>query len=280
MAVPLRLALFTAVLAAAFGAAALVGAAVDPSGAEEDAPSHAAEPEGGHAAAPASGDAALPGLSAAQDGLRLEVDDVRRAAGRRSPVRFRVLGDDGRPVRRFDLAHEKRMHLIVVRRDLTGFQHLHPEMAADGTWEATADLGDAGTYRLYADFTIGGEQHTLGADVQVGGDFVPVALPAMLPVASAGDGIEVRLHRRGGELDFSVTRDGRPVDDRLQPYLGAKGHLVALRVADLAYLHTHPHGDELAFETELPTAGAYRVWVQFRLDGAVRTAAFTIQVAS
>ena len=31
-------------------------------------------------------------------------------------------------VRDFDVTHEKRMHLILARRDLTGFQHLHPEL--------------------------------------------------------------------------------------------------------------------------------------------------------
>ena len=32
----------------------------------------------------------------------------------------------------------------------------------------------------------------------------------------------------------------------MEPYLGAKGHLVALREGDLAYLHIHPEGGELA----------------------------------
>ena len=40
-------------------------------------------------------------------------------------------------------------------------------------------------------------------------------------------------------LTLTVTKDGQPVTD-LQPYLGAYGHLVALRAGDLAYLHVHP----------------------------------------
>ena len=40
-------------------------------------------------------------------------------------------------------------------------------------------------------------------------------------------------------LGFAVRRDGRPVED-LQPHLEARGHLVALRAGDLAYLHVHP----------------------------------------
>ena len=45
------------------------------------------------------------------------------------------------------------MHLIVVRRDGTGFQHLHPELGADGTWRAPIALDDAGAYRVFADFS-------------------------------------------------------------------------------------------------------------------------------
>ena len=55
---------------------------------------------------------------------------------------------------------------------------------------------------------------------------------------------------------------------------------MTLRVGDLAYLHTHPEGDRLAFDVALPSPGAYRLWVQFRLDGVVRTAAFTQEVSS
>ncbi|WP_433370648.1 hypothetical protein [Streptosporangium sp. CA-115845] len=37
------------------------------------------------------------------------------------------------------------------------------------------------------------------------------------------------------ELTISIARDGEPVTT-LEPYLGAFGHLVALREGDLAYL--------------------------------------------
>ena len=84
-------------------------------------------------------------------------------------------------------------------------------------------------------------------------------------------------------LAFTVTRGGRPVT--LQPYLGARGHLVALRSTDLAYLHVHPteagtSGGGVRFATEFPTTGRYRLFVQFKHDGRVRTAAFTTNVAN
>ena len=56
-------------------------------------------------------------------------------------------------MRDFDVEHTKRMHLIVVRRDMTGFQHLHPTQAPDGTWSVPLTLRDAGSYRVFADFS-------------------------------------------------------------------------------------------------------------------------------
>src|SRR5262249_19162108 len=91
------------------------------------------------------------------------------------------------------------------------------------------------------------------------------------------DGLRVALARRAGALDFTVTRDGRPVD--LQDYLGAKGHLVALRQGDLAFLHVHPDENRLKFMATFPTAGTYRLFLQFKTaDGRLHTAAFTQQV--
>ncbi len=84
-----------------------------------------------------------------------------------------------------------------------------------------------------------------------------------------------------------MAKDGEPVAD-LQPYLGAYGHLVALRQGDLAYLHVHPDGEpgdgttksgpEITFNSEAPSAGTYRLFLDFRHGGVVRTAEFTVVV--
>jgi hypothetical protein len=172
------------------------------------------------------------------------------------------------------------MHLIVVRRDFSGFQHLHPAMSAGGTWEIPLTLTEPGAYRVFADFVTEGKKLTLATDVFVPGDFQPRPLAPIARTADAGDGYTVELTGRpvAGEesrLDVVVRRNGRTVHD-LQPYLGALGHLVALRDGDLAYLHVHPDEERLSFDAEFPTPGAYRLFLQFRHDGEVRTAAFTV----
>ncbi len=57
----------------------------------------------------------------------------------RAELSFSIVGADGRPVREFETEHEKRMHVIVVRRDGQGFQHVHPALGEDGVWRVPAD---------------------------------------------------------------------------------------------------------------------------------------------
>lgn len=307
-----RLLGFAVVLALVFAAAALAGAAVGPDPqipaaheAAREAPTrapvrsaeHDARGGGGHTEpAPAAGaarptaepagapEAAPPGLAVAAGGYRLGPERTRFARGTHT-VRFRILDAEGAPVTRFEVAHTKRLHLIVVRRDLARFVHRHPTMAADGTWSVRLRLPKGGTYRLFADFTREGRQRTLGTDLQVGGSFAPVALPAVSTEAVSDGGLRVTLRSERltaglkTPLRFEVRDGSRLVDSELEPHLGARGHLVALRAGDLAYLHTHPDADALRFASAWPTPGRYRLWVQFRYRGRIHTAAFTQEVS-
>jgi hypothetical protein len=252
-----RLAGFAAVLVLVFAGATVAGGAVD---VDRAAP----PPREGHGMEMAADP--IRGLAVSERGLTLE----QRYDGRE--LRFRIADRAGRTVRDFDVEHTKRMHLIVVRRDMTGFQHLHPRQDADGSWSVPLTLREPGAYRVFADFSVGGAPGTLATDLAVDGDVRTTPLPA--PATSVRtDGLEVTM---GAGLRFTVTRGGRPV--RLEDYLGAKGHLVALREGDLAFLHVHPDARSLRFEATFPTAGRYRLFLQFQVDGRVHTAAFTQEV--
>ena len=287
-----------AALAFVFGSSVLAAELVDGSStgggghgemAAPAAPSHGEEAAAGHAADGAGASAPVRGLAASAGGLTLALQRSELPRGVPSTLRFRIEDDAGQPVRDFAVEHDKRMHLIVVRRDLTGFQHLHPTMSASGTWSARLTLPAAGRYRVFADFKHGDRNETLAGDVNAGGAFDPVALPAQADRATTAGGYAVAIDagrpRAGREADvsFTVTRGGRPV--AVQPYLGAQGHLVALRASDLAYLHVHPTESaatapgRVRFATEFATAGRYRLFLQFKHEGRVRTAAFTVAVA-
>jgi hypothetical protein len=274
-----RVALFAGLLVVVFAGANLAGAAVDPDVDREAADAHSSDREGdAHATA---GRPDVKGLAQAEDGLRLVVDDPRRVTQSGRLV-FKIVDEDGATVRDFDVEHDRRMHLIVVRRDLSGFQHLHPKQTADGAWEVPLELAEAGSYRLFADFSTDGSAHTLGIDLNVDGPFEARPLPPATTTAVTESGYEVRLAEAGDEVRFTVFKDGARVRE-IEPYLGARGHLVALRQGDLAFLHVHPEsqaavGADIRFAVEYPSEGAYRLFLQFKVDGRVHTAAFTREV--
>jgi hypothetical protein len=274
----LKLVAFAAALALLLSVGLAAGAIVDP-------PNRGLAPEA-HDHMSGHMEMTPGGLAIADDRFRLEVAPARFSVGSPTELRFAIKDNDGRTLRDFDVEQARRLHLIVVRQDLTGYQHVHPVMAPDGTWSIPLTLSAPGPYRLYADFTTHGERHTLGFAVLVSGAFVAAPLPAPEPYAlSDGNLVTVQSAQADEEARLVLTvRDrvtGRPVDD-LQPYLGALGHLVALRQGDLAYLHVHPdlqasdarHG-RIVFNVAFPSAGMYRLFLQFRRDGAVHTAAFT-----
>jgi hypothetical protein len=285
-----KIAAFVAGLAVVFAVAIWVGTAVGPEGGAEvrQGPAH----EDTHAAHDAGAPEPMGGLASVQDGYTLDLAQDRVNAAKDVPLQFRILDSTGAPVTRYVESHEKLLHLIVVRNDLAGFQHVHPVLDSDGTLRVPIDLSRAGDYRVFADFTRGaGKSVTLGANLHVGGEYVPQPLP---PVAATSvvDGYTVALSgtpkaNEPSMLTLTVSRNGKPVTD-LQPYLGAYGHLVALRAPDLAYLHVHPMGEPgdgvtpagpgIGFHATFPTAGDYRLFLDFRHAGVVRTAAFTVSV--
>ena len=285
-----RVSLFAGLLVLVFAAAALAGSAIDPDpDRDEGTSAHSKEgaeagEDGGHSTAhaePAKGPAQAKGLAQAQDGLRLVLDQPEDLATSQQ-LAFRIVRANGETVSNFDVKHDRRMHLIVVRRDLSGFQHLHPKQTADGGWRVPLRLADAGSYRVFADFSTGGESRTLGGDLHVDGSFVARELPHPASTTRTESGYEVRLHEKGDEVLFTVFKDGRRIED-IEPYLGARGHLVALREGDLAFLHVHPEsrastGSDIRFAVEYPSKGRYRLFLQFKVDGKVHTAAFTREV--
>ncbi|WP_082392771.1 hypothetical protein [Nocardia arizonensis] len=284
---PLKFAGFALGLAAVFGIALATGALLGPEPSEPVAHEEHTAGAGGANEMPG-------GLMAADRGYTLQLENSIAAAAPDAALPFRILDAQGAPLTRYVTEHEKDLHLIVVRRDMVGFQHVHPVLDDSGRWTSTVDLTRAGDYRVFADFVPqGGSNLILGADLRVAGQYDVRALPAPAAVATVGD-YTVTLDGaltagRTAQLTLSVRRDGRPVTD-LQPYLGAYGHLVALRAADLAYLHVHPQGHPgdgvtpagpgITFAATAPSAGDYRLFMDFRHQGVVRTAEFTVRVAA
>lgn len=245
------------------------------------------------------------GLQISDGGYSLALEKTAIEAGARTELKFSIKGEHDRNLTSYEREHEKELHFIVASRDLTVFRHLHPERAADGVWSIPVELPKAGDYRVFADFTPGGaaegsaaeegDAHgegghaaaatnlTLGADLAVSGPYKPSALPPVRATVEV-DGYQVAVDGaltpgKASDVKLTVSKDGEPVAN-LQPYLGAYGHLVALRAGDLAYLHVHPDGRSgatVSFGATAPSDGAYRLFFDFRHEGKVRTAAFTVR---
>lgn len=280
MSATVKLAGFAAVLLLVFGGAVAAGVAIGP---DRDG-GRDADTMGGHGGGQEEGPDPVRGLAVSEGGLKLALQESELRGGRPAELAFSILDADGRPVSDFGVEHEKRMHLIVVRRDGEGFRHVHPELGDDGVWRVELTVPEAGAYRVFADFVHDGEAQTLAADLTVDGEADYRPGPAPTTAASTADGYRVRLDagsmrsEREAELRFTVSRNGEAI--RTQRYLGAGGHLVALREGDLAYLHVHPegHGRAVSFTTEFPSEGRYRLYLQFKHAGRVHTAEFTQEV--
>ena len=287
---------YTLVLVAVFGAAMGIGAAVTPAATSAATSSPETESHTDMSAttsAPTADAVPLPGgLMVTENGYTLRLTDRTLPPGPQVPLRFQILGPDGAPVTGYQTEHDKDLHLIAVRRDLSHFQHVHPVLDAEGTWSVPVDLSAAGEYRVFAGFTPTGHDGglVLGADLAVPGTYEPVPLPEPVTVVEVVDGYQVTLAGdlvpgQASELTLTVSRDGVPVTD-LEPYLAAYGHLVALRAGDLAYLHVHPAGAPgdgvtpagpgITFYATAPSNGDYRLFLDFRHAEVVRTAEFTV----
>lgn len=238
-------------------------------------------------------DSEVGGLAVSSGGYTLVPELTVLPADAAVPFSFRIDGPGGRPVTDFAVLHERRMHLLVVRRDLTGYQHLHPSMASDGTWRVDLTLPAAGVWRAYADFAVRGAAGAptavkLGVDLTVPGRFAPEAIPEASRESSVG-GYTVRYEGtpRVGlaqPLVFRVTGEagGAAPAPVFEPYLGAYGHLVMIREGDLGYVHVHPdtqlYRGASKFWLIAPGPGRYRLFLDFQIAGQVHTATFTVQV--
>ncbi|BBH20287.1 hypothetical protein Back11_16320 [Paenibacillus baekrokdamisoli] len=199
---------------------------------------------------------------------------------------------DGMPIEKFDRQHEKLMHFIIVSKDLSFFNHIHPDYKGKGEFTVTTQFPSAGEFELIADIVptgVGAMSKKKWVTIQ---GSVP-AQQAIIPDTSLTktvDGKEVTLsfdHLMAGmelNLTFNMkdaqTKD--PVTD-LEPFLGAVGHVVILNQDAGEYLHVHPleekaSGPDAKFMATFPHSGIFKIWGQFKQNGKVFTVPFVVKV--
>ncbi len=207
-------------------------------------------------------------------------------------IAIQIQDNTGKPIENFEISHEKKMHLIVVSKDLSFFNHIHPEYKEKGKFEITTQFPTGGDYKLISDFIpAGGSAKTESQWITVKGD-IPKQSPLQpeTKLTKVVEGTHVTLSidqlQAGKEItmtfNFRDAKSGQPVTN-LQPYLGAAGHVVILSANAEKYIHNHPleekaTGPDAKFGTSFPTSGVYKLWGQFQREGKVFVVPFVVNV--
>ena len=224
--------------------------------------------------------------------LMVQTNPNQAVAGKPTTLKLMIHGADGKVVNTFEVVHEQKLHLIVVRDGLDQFAHIHPEVDAAGNATVSYSFPTGGNYWLYADHKPTGKgQATATAQVKVAGDIPanPVLIPNV-PGEIPGDGLrgKVAVEGASGGGEATITFDltdaaGKPVED-LQPYMGAMGHLVVLSGDGKEYVHAHPAeakpgtSSRVVFQAHIMKPGLYKGWGQFRWKDTVRVVPFVFKV--
>jgi hypothetical protein len=263
-----RLAAFALILAGSFGTAYAVG---------ERLPGATPDPESIPHTHPSGGMATPVAAGYEQRGYQLVTDNVMSAMdGMPGVAGFHLLHPDGSTVTEFDRVHEKLLHAIVVRPDLSEYHHVHPQVREDGSWTLT--LPGPGQWHLVFDSTPSGETAPIVVSANID-DEQPVATVPLPPPADTVelDGLVISRAR----FDFTVTDASGAAVTGLETYLGQPAHLVAIRQGDLAYTHLHPNGEMdgmFTFGEGINEPGTYRLFLEFGYRGEVLLATFTVVV--
>jgi len=189
---------------------------------------------------------------------------------------FHLKGADGKPVTDFAEAHGALLHTIIVRPDLSDFNHVHPTIGTDGSW--SVEMPAPGPWHVVFDSVPASSSGPIVVSANLD-DETPVAMVALPP---PNDTVEVDgliVARTGFNFTYASADGGAATG--LEPYLGQPSHLVAIRQGDLAYTHLHPSdgmSGMFMFGGGITEPGTYRLFLQFGHNGKVLTVPFTVVV--
>jgi Heavy metal binding domain len=205
--------------------------------------------------------------------------------GRPVTITLRVLDPKTRrPVRSFEIVHERLMHLFVVSENLEFFAHDHPVPQPDGSFRLMTTLPYGGMYRLLADYYPSGSVPQLAVNTLfVSGATTPARLVISLAPSRATNltaSLRLEPEQPIAGLETKLFYSLTPAVG-LEPYLGAPGHMLAASADLIDLLHLHPFlssAGNIQFNVIFPRPGLYRVWTQFQRESVVNTVMFTIPV--
>ena len=205
-------------------------------------------------------------------------------------------------VKDLQIVHEKLMHLILVSDDLSEFNHIHPEMQADGTLTVNFTFKNGGRYFAFADYMpkdstqivdrlpieiAGNERAAIPLKVD---DKLEKTVENLRVVMKPDSELESNKEMM---LNFSVmdATTNKSVTD-LENYLGEKAHFVVISQDLRDFVHAHPMSmddtkDKMSANAVLPDVsahvtfpndGIYKIFVEMKRQGKVLTIPFVVNV--
>lgn len=201
-------------------------------------------------------------------------------------ISFELYGNDGDAWsdKALKVAHEKKMHFIVVSNNFASYQHVHPEYK-DKLWQVDLSLDSNTGYQAYVDV----DSDEIGAEVLrfpiVVGTPTATSKVTQKEISLTKDGVLVEMKApdfvsgKENAVTFDVSQNGKDIIP--ENYLGAQGHVVALGDDPNTFIHGHPVDDSdvgVDFAFTFEKAGTYTLFGQFKVGGVVRTYPFTITV--
>ncbi|MGM0867517.1 MAG: F510_1955 family glycosylhydrolase [Bacillota bacterium] len=226
---------------------------------------------------------------------RLDVSwefDNEPIVGNKQTLQINIKDSSGEPIDKFDIEHEKLMHLIIVSEDLSIFQHIHPEFKGNGLFKVSTSFPQGGRYKLIADVVPSGQEtSTVTKWIDIDGKSNKEAVIVDESLTKEVDGRRISLSfedqiqsNKDMTMTFTLKDDqtGESIND-LKPYLGAIGHVVIVSEDGEQYVHSHPmnnetSGPEATFMTVFPERGVYKIWGQFNHKGKIVTVPFVVEV--
>ncbi|WP_226085874.1 hypothetical protein [Mesobacillus sp. S13] len=211
-------------------------------------------------------------------------------SNRETEIFLDIKDASGKAFEAFTTVHEKEMHLLAIKKDLSVFQHLHPDYLGKGRFQIKTTFPQAGRYKLYADFLPEGANQQLAThELVVTGQEANVDIEADQVLRKTVDDLEFELTLPVAKVDEPVKlvfelsdQAGDPVTD-LEPYLGSAGHVVIVSEDMNEFLHVHPadektKGPKVEYMTSFPKEGFFKIWGQFKHKSKLYTVSFVIAV--
>jgi hypothetical protein len=223
--------------------------------------------------------------------IALEPDVISMSAGS-AKYKFQLIDTETKKLigdQDLNIGHEKKLHLIIYDPSLREFQHVHPVF--DGTmWIADTQFSADGNYWIWAqgELASDGEEFSSSNKLDITGGTSAWPTPPVLGNQRVGTSGTSAIELSNTKLvagkmvmlDLKMTRtDG--TTPKLEPYLGAFAHIIATPADGDALIHVHPIStgpSEGMLHATFPTAGEYRLWIQFIDDGILKTIPLSVKV--